>query len=130
MKTQIFDRLGIFTSTACALHCFLMPFLITFLPYFGLSFLANEAFEIIILCISFFLALLSCCFGFKVHYNKKVFLMFSFGFLIIILGRFAHEFGWEFFSTSLLFLGGLTVALSHRFNNVLCKTCVTCKKEN
>lgn len=39
------DMLGVTASIACAIHCAAMPFVISFLPAIGLSFLAEEAFH-------------------------------------------------------------------------------------
>ena len=40
-----FDWLGVAASFGCAIHCAAMPFVITFLPVLGLSFLADEGFH-------------------------------------------------------------------------------------
>ena len=39
------DWVGITASVGCAIHCAAMPFVIAYLPAFGLSFLADEAFH-------------------------------------------------------------------------------------
>ncbi len=46
MSTKInWDALGIATSVACAIHCAILPVLITTLPFFGINILHNAFFE-------------------------------------------------------------------------------------
>lgn len=43
------SRVGAWLSIACAIHCALMPLLITVLPIIGLEFLASHVLEVIVL---------------------------------------------------------------------------------
>jgi hypothetical protein len=130
MITRIIDKVGMFSSATCAVHCMLLPFLISILPLYGLSFIVNESFEIIMLMASITLAILSLCLGYKTHKNKKMFFLFSAGISLILLGRFAHENNWGFSSIVILFIGGLLISGSHFVNNKLCKSCNSCSVEN
>ena len=130
MITRIIDKVGMFSSATCAVHCMLLPFLISILPLYGLSFIVNESFEIIMLMASITLAILSLCLGYKTHKNKKMFFLFSAGISLILLGRFAHENNWRFSSIVILFIGGLLISGSHFVNNKLCKSCNSCSMEN
>ena len=126
MKTQIIDKLGIVSSTTCAIHCLVLPLVITFIPYLGLSFFANETFEIIMLVTSIILSMFSICFGYKTHKNKKITLLFSVGLSLLILGRYVHENNYTPASALILFLGGIIIALSHYINKKLCNSCASC----
>lgn len=126
MIIKAIDKIGMFSSAACALHCIFLPLLITILPFFGMSFLVDEIFEIIMLAISLILAILSLCLGYKTHRNKKMFFVFSLGVSLLLLGRFAHENHWGTTSLIILFFGGLTVSCSHFINNKLCNNCNGC----
>jgi hypothetical protein len=130
MITRIIDKVGMFSSATCAVHCMLLPFLISILPLYGLSFIVNESFEIIMLMASITLAILSLCLGYKTHKNKKMFFLFSAGISLILLGRFAHENNWGLSSIVILFIGGLLISGSHFVNNKLCKSCNSCSMEN
>jgi len=130
MITRIIDKVGMFSSATCAVHCMLLPFLISILPLYGLSFIVNESFEIIMLMASITLAILSLCMGYKTHKNKKMFFLFSAGISLLLLGRFAHENNWGFSSIVILFIGGLLISGSHFVNNKLCKSCNSCSMEN
>ena len=129
MITRIIDKVGMFSSATCAVHCILLPFLITVLPLYGLSFIVDESFEIAMLLLSIILAILSLCLGYKIHKNKKMFFLFSVGISFLLLGRFAHENNWGFGSLVILFLGGLMISSSHIINNKLCKSCGSCSLE-
>ncbi len=129
MITRIIDKVGMFSSATCAVHCILLPFLITILPLYGLSFIVDESFEIAMLLLSIILAILSLCLGYKTHKNKKMFFLFSVGISLLLLGRFAHENNWGFGSLVILFLGGLLISSSHIINNKLCKSCNSCSLE-
>jgi len=130
MITRIIDKVGMFSSATCAVHCMLLPFLISILPLYGLSFIVNESFKIIMLMTSITLAILSLCMGYKTHKNKKMFFLFSAGISLLLLGRFAHENNWGFSSIVILFIGGLLISGSHFVNNKLCKSCNSCSMEN
>lgn len=131
MKTIIntFDKIGFTTSLTCAVHCMAMPFVVTFLPYVGLSFFASEIFEWILLFLSALLAVSSICMGYKLHKNKKSAILLSFGLLFLFLGRIAHENNFELKGVLLLFLGGAIVASSHFINIKLCNSCTSCNRK-
>lgn len=61
------DWLGVCASVACAIHCAAMPFVITFLPMLGLSFLADEGFHQVMVVVCTLLALLAFVPGWRVH---------------------------------------------------------------
>lgn len=129
MITRIIDKVGMFSSATCAIHCIFLPFLITILPLYGLSFIVDESFEIIMLIVSIMLAILSLCLGYKTHKNKKMFFLFSVGISFLLLGRFAHENNWGFSSLVILFIGGSIMACSHIVNKKLCDSCHSCSME-
>ena len=129
MITLIIDKVGMFSSATCAVHCILLPFLITILPLYGLSFIVDESFEIGMLLVSIVLAILSLCLGYKTHKNKNMFFLFSAGISLLLLGRYAHENGWGLSSLIILFIGGLLISSSHFINNKLCKSCNSCSLE-
>ena len=126
------DKAGMVASITCALHCMIMPLVITLLPIFGLSLFATEEFEWILLMISAMLGITSLCFGFRKHKSFKAFSFLGIGLTFLVIGRLAHEHVSHFrvftFDIYLLFLvaGAILVALSHWLNNKLCKSCLPC----
>lgn len=61
------DLVGIVASVGCAIHCAAMPFVIAYLPAWGLSFLADEAFHKWMALICFLIALAAFFPGLRKH---------------------------------------------------------------
>ena len=126
------DKAGMIASITCAIHCMIMPLIVTLLPIFGLSLFATEEFEWILLMISAMLGVTSLCFGFRKHKSFTAFSFLGIGLTFLVIGRLAHEHISHFrifeFDIYLLFLviGAIMVAFSHWLNNKLCNTCPPC----
>ena len=57
MKARFnWDALGIATSVACAIHCAVLPLMLSSLPILGMNIVNNEPFE-------YFMIFLACCIG-------------------------------------------------------------------
>ena len=108
------DSVGMTASILCAIHCAIVPILITSLPLFGLGFLANPLLEwgmiILALFIGFYAIGLSY---FRTHHKPLPMILLATGFLVIIAG---HLFvtGWH--EAIIVPLGGLLIAAAHFFN--------------
>ena len=63
------DWLGIVASIGCAVHCAAMPFVFAYLPAFGLSFLADEAFHKWMALVCFLIAIAAFIPGIRKHGN-------------------------------------------------------------
>lgn len=61
------DWVGIVASVGCAIHCAAMPFVISLLPAFGLSFLADESFHKWMALACFVIALVAFIPGWRKH---------------------------------------------------------------
>ncbi len=66
MKSKInLDAFGIITSIACAIHCALLPLILSSLSLFGLDIIQNKFFE-------FFMIFLALCIGiFSLQHGRK-----------------------------------------------------------
>ena len=126
------DKAGMIASITCAIHCMVMPLVVTLLPIFGLSLFATEEFEWMLLMVSAMLGVTSLCFGFRKHKSFRAFSFLGIGLTFLVIGRLAHEHVSHFrvftFDIYLLFLvaGAILVAFSHWLNNKLCKSCLPC----
>jgi hypothetical protein len=108
------DRIGMTASTLCAIHCAIVPLLITSLPLLGLGFLANPWFEWGMIIFALFIgvyAIGSSYFG--THRKVLPMLLLITGFLIIILG---HLFITSWREAIIVPIGGLLIATAHFFN--------------
>jgi hypothetical protein len=87
-----FDTLGITTTIICAIHCAILPLMLTSLPLFGNNLIDNLAFEYFMIALAAGIGLYSLTHGFKRHHHaKRPILVFSFGILMLLLKQFFHE---------------------------------------
>ncbi len=133
------DRLGTCASSLCAVHCLLMPVLITILPTIGVGFLASSKFEWMMIAIASFFGVFACIQGFKKHQRAITFILLIAGIAILLCSRLAHAGSTEaccaiHTSTAstypmhsiLSVCGGILLASSHLFNLRFCKQCGQC----
>src|SRR5215467_11984708 len=87
MKIQInWDSLGIVTSIACAVHCALLPLVLTSLPLFGINIIHNNFFEAGMIALAFMIGSIALYHGYKRHHHRILpLLMFSVGFIFLVL---------------------------------------------
>jgi hypothetical protein len=117
------DKAGAMASFLCAIHCAIMPLLITALPLMGLGFLTSEPVEWGLLACSGVLGTLSLCVGFREHRRRRVFGLLGIALALLVAGRIFHDhdLGWV-----VMVLGGLTMMGAHLLNRLLCRSCQVC----
>ncbi len=130
-KAESLDAAGATASLLCAIHCALMPFVVTLLPLVGLSFLASETTEWLLLALSATLGISSLCLGFRAHRSRRALAVLAVGLALAATGRIAEHGGSTPFlphlpGVALLVVGGVLVALSHGLNFYLCRACLAC----
>ncbi|PWU02256.1 MAG: MerC domain-containing protein [Bacteroidetes bacterium] len=88
-----YDALGIATSVACAIHCAVLPLVLTSLPIFGVNIINNYLFEYGMILLAFLVGAFTLLHGFKKHHHKKLPLtVFSIGIFFLVLKETFHEF--------------------------------------
>ena len=108
--------MGIATSVACAIHCALLPVLITTLPVFGINIIHNHFFEWCMIGLAFVVGAYSLFHGFvKHHHNYTPVLIFTMGFIFLVLKQFFHQFEYAF-----LALAVALIITAHFYNYRLC----------
>lgn len=108
------DFIGFSASLACAIHCALLPFVISTLPFWGLGFLANPYIEYAVILSSLFLALYALSHGYLRHHHQvRPILIVSLGFLIISIGLL---WGPESLESIITPLGATVIAWGHYLN--------------
>jgi hypothetical protein len=123
------DRVGATASTLCAIHCALMPIVITILPLIGLGFLADERLEWMLVATSAAMGISSVCLGHREHKQKRAAAMLCLGLSLLAVGRLAEERKLGRYSVVIVVLGGLTVASAHIINRRLCMSCRSCRAD-
>ena len=124
---DLLDKAGASASFLCALHCALLPIVVTTLPLVGLSFLATEPVEWTLMGVSALLGCSSLCLGYREHRSRRALLVLSVGLALLVLGRVSEERGWEPYGMPLMVCGGLIIAISHLINRKLCHLCRACQ---
>ncbi len=85
--------MGIATSVLCAIHCALLPVLVSSLPIFGINIVHNSIFEWGMIVLAFIVGSYSLFHGFVKHHHSLVpVLIFSIGFFFLIFKQFFHSF--------------------------------------
>lgn len=86
------DGLGIITSVACAIHCAILPLVLTSLPLFGLNIIHNLFFEWSMITIAFLVGSYSLYHGYIKHHRSLMpLLIFATGFVFLVTKQFFHE---------------------------------------
>ena len=90
MKINInWDALGIGASLACAIHCALLPLLLSSLPLFGINIIHNIGFEIGMILLALTIGSYSLYHGYKKHHHSLLPLsLFFTGFIFLVCKQF------------------------------------------
>jgi hypothetical protein len=113
------DRAGVVLSSACALHCALMPAVAGVLPIIGLNDVVPETVESMLLLTSVIVAMVSLAGGCRHHRQWRPWLFLFGGLALISVGRLLlDEVRW--FETGIVTTGALLIATAHLVNSRLC----------
>jgi hypothetical protein len=118
------DRVGLCISLGCAVQCLAMPLLATVLPLAGLGLLLEGPLEMLFIGAAMILAMMSLCWGVRVHRCWGVFLILGAAMGLILAGRWAVE---EPYELLLVVMGALLLATMHLLNRYLCRQCMHCQ---
>jgi len=125
-KTQnmIFDRLGIWMSSICALHCLLLPVLLPLAPLVASSVFAEVWFERMILTFSILVGFAALFVGFH-KYHRQLYPLYSLALGGLIYWNkdiFGHQY--EPFTIA---IGAFLIIAAHVTNMRLCNSCKACE---
>ncbi|MEP7255768.1 MAG: MerC domain-containing protein [Ferruginibacter sp.] len=110
------DAMGIATSVACAIHCALLPVLLTALPIFGVNIIHNLFFEWGMIILAFLVGSYSLFHGFIKHHRSYLpILIFSIGFIFLVLKQFVLPYEYL-----LLAIAVTLIITAHYYNYRLC----------
>lgn len=110
------DALGIGTSILCAIHCALLPVLMTTLPVFGINIIHNIFFEWSMIVLAFAVGSYSLFHGYIKHHRSPVpVLLFSTGFIFLVLKQFFVPYEIPF-----LIIAVILIISAHFYNYRLC----------
>ena len=81
------DALGIGTSLACAIHCALLPLVLTSLPVLGIELIDNVAFEYTMIFLAMGIGTIALVHGYRRHHHSLVPLMIFTGGMILLFAK-------------------------------------------
>ena len=126
-KDKVLDRVGIWTSSLCALHCLLLPILVPLVPLVAGTFFAEAWFERSILSLSMIIGFWALLSGYQ-RYHRQLYPLFS-----LLLGGLIYwnknMFG-EAYEPVTIAIGAMLIVASHVVNLRLCQSCKTCETCN
>ena len=92
IKRINWDLMGMITSIACAIHCAILPLILTSLPLFGINIINNSVFEWAMIGIAFVVGCYALSHGYRRHHqNWKPLFIFTAGFIFLILKEVFHN---------------------------------------
>jgi MerC mercury resistance protein len=116
------DALGIATSVACAIHCAILPLLLTSLPVFGFNIIENVAFEFVMIAIAFLIGIRALWHGYKRHHHSSLpVILFTTG-IVFLLGKQVF-YQWHII---LLVVAVSFIVAAHFYNYRLCQKAKHC----
>jgi len=110
------DALGIATSVACAIHCAVLPIIVSSLPIFGINIIHNLFFEWGMIALAFVVGSYSLFHGYIKHHRTSIPVMiFTTGFIFLVLKQFFPQAEYLF-----LFIAVILIISAHFYNYRLC----------
>jgi len=110
------DALGIATSVACAIHCAVLPIIVSSLPLFGINIIHNLFFEWGMIALAFVVGSYSLFHGYIKHHRTSIPVMiFATGFIFLVLKQFFPQGEYLF-----LFIAVILIISAHFYNYRLC----------
>jgi hypothetical protein len=111
------DAMGVATSLACAIHCAVLPLVLTSLPVFGVNIIENMNFEYFMIFLAAGIGSYSLWHGFKKHHHS-FFPLFVFlvGIAFLVAKQVWHDFEYWLLPIAVLFIIG-----AHLMNYRACR---------
>ena len=109
--------MGVATSVVCAIHCAVLPILMSSLTVFGINIIHNSFFEWSMIALAFLVGSYSLFHGYIRHHRSWVpVLIFSAGFVFLILKQFNPSQEYWFLSIAVAL-----IISAHLYNFRLCR---------
>lgn len=87
-----YDKWGIITSLACAIHCAVLPVFAAALPFLGINFIENSFIDYSLIGFSFFFGVFSLYNGYKHHHKRKLpAVLFAAGFTFLVINQIIRD---------------------------------------
>jgi len=116
------DALGITASVACAIHCAVLPLLLTSLPVFGVNIIDNLAFEYGMIILAMGIGGWSLLHGYRRHHHQRLpLLIFGLGISLLFAKEVLHDFKFWFLTPAVT-----AIVTAHFINFRYCRQANHC----
>jgi hypothetical protein len=111
------DAWGVATSLACAIHCAILPLLLSSLPVFGINIIENEPFEYFMIFLAFAIGSYSLWHGYKKHHHSLMpWALFAAGIILLIAKQVWHHYQFWILPFAVIF-----IIAAHLLNYRFCR---------
>ena len=88
-----YDALGIAAYIACAIHCAVLPLVMSSLPILGINIINNFWFEVFMILLAMGIGLHSLTHGFKKHHHRLLpIIVFIIGISLLLIKQVFHQY--------------------------------------
>jgi len=120
------DALGVTASVACAIHCAVLPLMVSSLPIFGINIIDNPIFEYGMILLAAAIGIYSLYHGYHKHHHKLLPIqLFSVGIIFLLLKQWQHHLQVYFLVPAVV-----SIVLAHYLNYRLCQQAAHCHKDD
>jgi hypothetical protein len=121
-----YDALGIAASVACAIHCAVLPLILSSLPLFGVNIINNTNFELLMIGLAFLIGVYSLSHGLLKHHHRWYpVLLFGAGVSLLLLKQIYHT-----YLLSFLIPAVILIVAAHWSNYRECQRSSNCSKDS
>lgn len=111
------DAMGVATTVACAIHCAVLPLLVSTLPVLGINIIDNAGFEYGMIGMAFVIGITALWHGFRRHHHSFwPIALFAAGILFLVAKQLWHQ--WQLW---LLIPAVLLIVTAHLINYRFCR---------
>jgi uncharacterized membrane protein YfcA len=126
-KMEVLDRIGVFASMACFLHCLAMPIVLSLLTVYAHFLPSEERTHRILAVFITVIGVLALLTGYRKHGRYSVLILMSCGLLLVCSGAFFGDRLPSHWMEVLITLAGSScLILAHRINHTFCRSCTEC----
>ncbi len=121
------DRVGIWASALCVVHCLATPFLISFSAVFAHFLPGEERIHRTLAVLITAFAAAALIRGFRVHGRRRTLVCMAAGLALIFFGAwFGDRLPSHLWEVAVTMTGSTLMIVAHRMNHTFCRNCSTC----
>lgn len=117
-----YDALGIAASVACAIHCAVLPLVLTSLPVLGTNIIDNPGFEYLMIIIALAIGSYSLWHGYRKHHHRLLPLLLFFSGMALLFMKQA----WHTYQLWFLIPAVALIVSAHLLNHRYCRKANHC----